>query len=134
MRIYDKSKLMEVKIISIENGVDDTEGILIDKGFAWNATLNAYKVADTSCVADYAVDFIDENGGDDKWFYYEDELLTANMDAVEKICKSIEDDDTEDEEKYEELAKELKLFDAFDCFDYIDDFVVLVNRELGFAL
>jgi hypothetical protein len=134
MRIYDKRKLMEVKIINIENGVDDTEGILIDKGFVWNATLNAYKVADIDYVSDYAVDFIDENGGGDKWAYYADELLIANMDAVEKICKSIENDEIEDEEKYEKLAKELGMFNEFDFLDYIKDFVMIVDERLGFAL
>jgi hypothetical protein len=134
MRIYDKRKLMEVKIINIENGVDDAEGILIDKGFIWNATLNAYKVADVDYVSDYAVDFIDENGGDGKWVYYVDELLIANMDAVEKICKSIENDEIEDEEKYEKLAKELGMFNEFDFLDYIKDFVMIVDERLGFAL
>lgn len=104
MRIYDKRKLMEVKIINIENGVDD------------------------------AVDFIDENGGDGKWVYYVDELLIANMDAVEKICKSIENDEIEDEEKYEKLAKELSMFNEFDFLDYIKDFVMIVDERLGFAL
>lgn len=131
MRIYDSSKLVEINIINCETQVNDTVDIVIDGWFKWNEDLQAYKVKDTECVIEYMAEFASENGGDDVWCTSYINLLTADMEKIEKLVKAI--DMTDDwEAGYIELAEELGMTAEWEQSETVEDFDEAVFREYGF--